>query len=101
MTPIVRDITVTLPVAVVFMAGKKDNELIFVQGETLFVLGNVEGPPHTDDDHKGINIPPFVDKVFLIQKLAGGNMDKGIGVFADQILHRRIIYPQRQLPRKI
>jgi hypothetical protein len=32
-----------------------------------------------------------MNKVFLVQKLAGGNVDKGIGVLADQIFHGDII----------
>jgi hypothetical protein len=83
-----------------FVAGKKDDELVFVQGKTLFILGNVEGPLHADDDHKGIEVPPFMDKVFLVKKLAGGNMDEGIGVLADQVLHGDIIQQLIRFPEK-
>jgi hypothetical protein len=87
MTPVVREIFAAFPVAVVFMARKKNEKLVFRQGIATVILGNVEGAFYADDDHKGIQIPALMHKIFLVQKLARGNMDKGIGIIADKVLH--------------
>jgi hypothetical protein len=83
MTPVVRNIPVAFPVTVMLMPGKKNNILVSFQGKLFFILGNIQSPLHADDNHKGIKIPALMHKIFLVQKLAGRNVNQGINIFAD------------------
>jgi hypothetical protein len=87
MAPVVREIVTTFPVAVVFVTREKNEKLVFRQGIAMVILGNVEGAFYADNEYKGVQIPALMHKIFLVQKLARGNMDKVIDVIADKVLH--------------
>jgi hypothetical protein len=85
--PAVGKIPVRFLVAVMFMPRKKDDVVIFPKGVAFFVLRNIKRSLYADDDHKGVQVAAGMSKFFPIQKLAGRNMDKRIGIPAYKIPH--------------